>query len=90
GLKRKSMARPGAWGSAPDPEARFARCPQTPDGLGSEAPVAWDVASSRARERARRAGPRQPQVQWALQKEPVSLVLVECAAERGAAAVSDT
>ncbi|GAA0333981.1 hypothetical protein GCM10010319_07460 [Streptomyces blastmyceticus] len=49
-----------------------------------------DRASSRASERALRAGPRQPQVQRALQKEPVSVVLVECAAEEVAAAASDT
>ncbi|WP_205519220.1 hypothetical protein [Streptomyces olivoreticuli] len=50
----------------------------------------WDSASSRASERALRAGPRQPQVQRALQKDPVSLVLVEWAAEAFAAAASDT
>ncbi|GAA3051262.1 hypothetical protein GCM10020000_35570 [Streptomyces olivoverticillatus] len=38
--------------------------------------VAWLSASSRASERALRAGPYQPQVQRAVQKEPRSLVVV--------------
>ncbi len=39
--------------------------------------VVWcNSASARARSRERRAGPRQPQVQWAKQKEPRSVVPV--------------
>ncbi len=38
----------------------------------------WPAASVRARLRARRAGPRQPQVQRARQKRPCSIVVVRC------------
>lgn len=44
----------------------------------------WRSASVRAWERARRAGPRQPQAQRAVQKEPLSAVEVVWGARSGA------
>ncbi|CAM5448746.1 hypothetical protein SVIRM249S_03243 [Streptomyces viridochromogenes] len=55
--------------------------PQAPDGVGvggGGALYVWVWASVRAWLRARRAGPRQPQVQWAVQKGPFSTVVVRC------------
>lgn len=43
----------------------------------------WAWASVLARLRALRAGPRQPQVQWAVQKRPFSMVDVRCSGMSG-------
>ncbi|GGR60378.1 hypothetical protein GCM10010236_11210 [Streptomyces eurythermus] len=62
--------------SRPDPEAGEDRAAEVTPG-GQPAAV-WVSASVRAWLRARRAGPRQPQVQRATQKRPCSVVVVRC------------